>query len=257
MKRRTIRKIVVMIVVLVVGYPLYQYWQAEKEYENIKYFFYNLSQTIEVSGGENTIENARNYREELAEWNLKTGKALDTVFSGYRRPEDSNINKSIGVVQTLIDNVYELRNETVPLVEPLFSQRMQDPRTVKDDTEYEWRMQTLDAITTYNLKYKKRLLEVCETFRTTLVGSDLPEKYRTYIWNDWSNHLHHYITAMGPQVEMFDGMADNYKKLFHYLYVHKNDYYIDAKGNILFDDKRRSGEYQRLFSGSGIAWRPS
>lgn len=243
-----------MVALLAAAYPFYLYRASEKQYETTKHFFYSLSQTIEAAGDENEIEDGRLYRQELETWNQKTGAALGKVFSNYRDPGNGNINKSMSVVQTLLDDVYALRNETVPLVEPLFSKRMLNPRTVKDDSEYEWRMQTLDAVTAYGLGYKKRLLKICEAFRTTIVGSGLPEKYRVYIWDDWSNHLHKYIVLMGPQVETFDDMADNYRNLFRFLHEHKNDFYFDGQGPITFEDKRQAQEYQRLFAISGIVW---
>lgn len=253
MKKR-IRKVIVAAVILAAAYPFYLYRVSENQYETTKHFFFDLSQTIEAAGEENEIEDGRLYRQELEAWNQKTDKAMEKTFSNYRIPGNGNVNESMTVVQTLLDDVFELRNETVPLVEPLFSKRMLNPRTVKDDAEFEWRMQTLDAITAYGLAYKKRLRKVCEDFRTTIVGSELPEKYRVYIWDDWSNNLHRYIIRMGPQVEMFDGMADNYKKLFRFLHEHKNDFYFDEKGRITFEDKRHAQEYQRLFVISGVAW---
>lgn len=255
MKKRT-WKIIVATIILAASYPLYLYRASEKQYETTKHLFQDLSQTIEAVGEENEVEDGRLYRQELEAWNQKTAKAVEKTFSNYRVHENGTINESMGVVQTLLDDVFELRNETVPLVEPFFSKRMLNPRTVKDDVEYEWRMQTLDAITAYGLAYKKRLRKICEAFRTTIVGSELPEKYRVYIWDDWSNNLHRYIIRMGPQVEMFDGMADNYKKLFRFLHEHKNDFYFDEKGRITFEDKRHAQEYQRLFVISGLVWQP-
>lgn len=255
-KRRTVRKIVLTAVILAAAYPLYRHWAAEKEYEDTRYFFYNLSQTIESVGKENAIEKGQAYRKELTEWNQKTEKALDRVASGFRRTEDDNVSKSIYIVETLIEDVYALRNETVSLVEPLFFQRMLNPRTVKDDAEYEWRMQVLNDVTAFGLDYKKRLLKICERFRAEIVESDLPDKYRVYIWDDWSNNLHRYIKLMGPQVEMFDGMADDYKRLFHFLHEYKDDYYIDGQGRITFENRRLAEQYQRLLFASGVVWNP-
>lgn len=256
MKKRTISKIVVLAVIVIAAYPLYHYWAERKEYENFKLFLGGLSQVLEDVGAENHIEKVSAYKEELAAWNRKTGVTLNRFFSNYQGTEAGNIRKAIDVVKAFMDHMYELRNGTIPFAEQLFSTRMLNPRTVKDDKEYEWRMHTLDDVAAYEQKYRENELEVPEAFRSMVAKSDLPEKYRVYIWNGWGSNLHHYIDLMSPPVEMLNDVANNDKKLFHFLHEYKNVYYFDEKGNVFFDDKRLAAEYQKLLIELGIAWPP-
>lgn len=256
MKKRTIGKIVVLAVIVVAAYPLYQYWAERKEYENFRHFFDGLSQVLEDVGAENQVEKISAYKEEITGWNRKAGTTLDRFFSNYQGAGAGNIEKAIGIVKTFMEHMYELRNESIPFAEQLFAGRMLNPRTVKDDMEYEWRMRVLGDVSAYEQKYRASELEVPEAFRAMVVKSDLPEKYRVYIWNRWGGSLHHYISLMSPPVEMLSAVADNDKKLFRFLHEYKEAYYIDEKGNVFFDDKRLAAEYQTLLIELGVTWPP-
>lgn len=257
MKKRTISKIAALVVIVIAAYPLYRYWEERKEYENFKHFFDELSQVLEDVGVENNVEKVSAYEEELARWNRKTGITLNRFFSNYQGTETGITDKAIDIVRAFMDDMYELRNESMPFAEQLFSGRMLSPRTVKDDKEYEWRMRMLDDVIAYEQKYRADELEVPEAFRAMVANSDFPEKYRVYIWNRWAGNLHHYISLMSPPVEMLNDVANNDKKLFHFLHEYKNAYYIDEKGKVFFDDKRLAAEYQNLLIEVGIVWPPS
>ena len=256
MKRRTIRKIIVIAVAVGVGFPLYQHWAAEKEYEYTQDFFYHLTELFLGRAEKNQISNGRVYANELEGWNQMTKERVGRLYSDYRKESGSAINQSIDLIDTLMNEVYTLRSETVPFIEPLYSERMLDTGTLKDEAEYQWRMETLDKLTQYGLNYKKRVLKICEGFRTDVVSSDLPEEYRIYIWDDWADNIHKYITKMGPQIETFDHIADSYKRLFTFLHESPNSFYIDEDdGKVVFTNSRRILEYQRLLYATGIDWK--
>jgi hypothetical protein len=252
MKKRTIRKIVVVVALIAVGVPYYQYWSGQKEFDGTKQFFRDLSEVIDIAAEENSTARDADYGAEIGKWNDMFASRLKRIFANYRGLGKSHIDTSADIAEKLFDALFELRNETIPLYTPLFKERMLDKSTLNNEAELQWRLSILDEVDQYNLRYPARILEITESFRDTVVSSGLPEKYRVYIWDNWGHSIPKYINKLGPPVTAIDGLTSSYRRLFNFMYEHRNAFYINQEGKLVFTDARNSATFQSLKYAAGM-----
>lgn len=234
--------------------PARMLWSDMQAFADFMQYFERISEVMDESADSNRVAEDANYSRDVASLNEEIAARMERIYQNYGAGGDSNMNTAIALTRGLFEELFRLRSEFAAAVEPFLSGRMHDRETVKDKASYEWRAGVLDGIHRYMSGHHARVEQIMENFRQTVAGSDLPEKYKQFVWQEWARDLNDRLHELGPEVERFEREIADYRRLFDYLYEYSDIYYVSEDGRIVVTNDRHLKEYQSIAKAVGHDW---
>lgn len=234
--------------------PAYMVWRDMQAFDDFEHYFESVAAVMDASAEKNEIEKNPHYPQGVENLNREMAASMEKIYESYGRIGDGNIDTGIILTRSLFDEIFRLRMEFAAVARPFLSERMQARKTVKDKESYEWRMGVLDGIHSYAAGYHTRLEQIVERFRQAVAGSNLPEKYKQYVWQHWGRGLNSRVAELGPDVAGFESNVTDYRRLFTYLYKYPDIYYVDKNDRIVISNNRYQKEYQSITKAVGQGW---
>jgi hypothetical protein len=216
-------------------------------------YFEQVSSVMEESAKKNDVAKDSNYREGVATLNREIAGRMERIYNAHAKG-DANIKTAVALTRALFEDLFRLRSDFAAAAEPFLSGRMHDRKTVKDKASYEWRIGVLDGVERHLAGHSAELEGIMEDFRKSVAGSDLPEKYKRFLWQDWGRDLDDRLSGLGPETEHFEGEIADYRRLFDYLYENSYAYYVGEDGKIVITDDWHLKDYQSIAKAVGQGW---
>jgi hypothetical protein len=227
-------------------------WRDMQAFDKFTQYFSQVSMVMDTSAEKNEIGKEANYRQEVESLNQEMAGRMERIYGSSANGE--NIDTAISLTRGLFEELFKLRAEFAMTVEPFMSERMRDRKTVKDKESYKWRSEVLDSLDEYLSVYHVRVEKIIEDFRQAVSTSNLPEKYKKFIWQDWGGNLHSRLSKLGPDVENFQSEVTDYRRLFKYLHEYSDVYYVNDEGRIVISNNRHLKEYQSIAKSVSQEW---
>jgi hypothetical protein len=249
---RVISLVVLLPVVAVAGYIALSHWSEfrvfEEFYEGATLVMQNISR-METGESEGSIKAG------VDEWNRQANKKLSVFYASYNTVRNKEITDSIKYTEALFRDVFALRLNFADTIEPLYSERMQDHQTIRDEQEYEWRMQTLSDISRYITTYADNLNDSIDAFREAIATSNWSDQYREYAWQDWGHGIKPQLVKMLPNLSDAESKIAKYQQFFTYMYKNREVYYVNQNGEFVFSNQRYLNDSLSVLNAMEPQWR--
>lgn len=234
--------------------PSYIFWRDARAFNNFTQYFERVSMVMDDGAEKNKVAPDQNYGQGVESLNAELAERLERIYKSYAGSGDANIDTAITLTRGLFDELFRLRAEFATTVEPFLSGRMRDKKTLKDKTSHEWRRGVLEGVDQYMSAQRTHNEKIMEDFRQAVSASNLPEKYKKFIWQDWGRDLNSRLSGLGPDVEHFQSEVMDYRRLFDYLYEYSDVYYVSEEGRIVIANNRHLKEYQSIAKSVSQEW---
>lgn len=249
---KIISVIVLLPVVAYVGFIAFSEWNRFRVFQE---FYVGATDVIQSISRIEAGLDEQNLKAGMDEWNRKANEKLNRFYASYENVKSQEVKDSIKFTQALFRDVFALRLNFVDIIEPIYSERMQDKQTIRDEKEYEWRKQTLTDISRYITTYENNLIDSVNTFQAEVAGGNWNDKYREYAWQNWGRDIKPQLAKMLPDLSGTESKIGKYLRFFAYMYDNQEIYYINEKGEYVFSNQRYLNDALGVINSMEPEWR--
>jgi hypothetical protein len=233
---------------------VYTVWREGRSYARFTQYFGQVTQVMRASADSSGAVPDTDYRHRVTEINREIAADMERIYRKYEQDGDANMAIGIRLSRGLFDELFRWKTDFAAAVEPLLSEPMLDRKTLSDEASYAWRVGVLDEVERYLSGHDARGEQIIENFRQAVADSDLPEKYKKFVWWEWARDLADRLADLGPGVGYFERQITGYRRLFAYLYKYPDLYYVGEDGRIIIRDEHNLKEYQAIAQAVGQDW---
>ncbi|MBN1377733.1 MAG: hypothetical protein JXA04_00700 [Gammaproteobacteria bacterium] len=255
MNKRLVKIALIVVLIPVVAVVGYMGFSSYNKFRAFQQYYVDATKVIQEIARINTDVSEENLKADMDEWNRKANEKLEAFYGKYSGSEIQAITNSVEYTQALLRDVFALRLDYTDAIEPLYSERMQDHQTIREEVEYNWRMKTLEEISRYITNYDDKLIDSVDAFRESVAGSNWSDQYREYAWQDWGRDIKPQLIKMLPDISGAESKIAKYQRFFALMYNNREFYYVNEKGEFVFSNQRYLNDCLSTINTMESSWR--
>jgi len=123
---------------------------------------------------------------------------------------------------------------------------MSDPETLKNETEYQWRIDTIDELKDVIRTIGSYEAVLIDKIRATMVASDIPRESKVAIYSHIKELPISQSRSQRKTMFLLRELLDVEQNIIELLYKNRDKYEISAIGDIVFTDDAVRTEFNDL-----------